>query len=328
MNRSWALTCTVALLCGSCTRPEIPPVAEAPTESATIFSFQSEVDRIHILLKGQPFTTYHFKKQWNRPFLHPVHSLSGIEVTRGFPVSPREGESTDHPWHRGLFIGHNRINGVNFWNDQDSTNKGVLVPRSAPRTSTADGQGILTTELDLLTPKGASLGTMLQTFRFAADGDNAIIDVDVMIVADRGQDLTLGDTQEGLVCFRFDDAFKQENGATLTNSDGLVGTENIWGKRAAWVDYSTTLQGQRVGVAIFDHPSNPRHPTYWHARGYGLCTANVFGVRSFTGNDSKDGTMKVAEGGEVRFQYRFVVHPGGAKEIDIKQLYSVYSGGS
>ena len=53
------------------------------------------------------------------------------------------------------------------------------------------------------------------------------------------------------------------------NSGGISG-KSVWGKRAEWVDYWGKIGKQTVGVAIFDHPSNPRHPTWWHARDYGL----------------------------------------------------------
>jgi len=35
--------------------------------------------------------------------------------------------------------------------------------------------------------------------------------------------------------------------------------------------------GKTVGIAVFDHPSNPRHPTTWHVRDYGLFAANPLG---------------------------------------------------
>ena len=34
----------------------------------------------------------------------------------------------------------------------------------------------------------------------------------------------------------------------------------LWGKRSRWVAYHGPIDGQEVGVAIFDHPENPRHP--------------------------------------------------------------------
>src|SRR2546426_6254040 len=68
----------------------------------------------------------------------------------------------------------------------------------------------------------------------------------------------------------------------MVNSTGATGEKRIWGKRADWVDYYGNVAGEDVGIAIFDHPENFRHPTYWHARGYGLFAANPFGTREFT----------------------------------------------
>ena len=35
-----------------------------------------------------------------------------------------------------------------------------------------------------------------------------------------------------------------------------------WGRRAEWIDYhGPDAQGKTVGIALFDHPANPRYPT-------------------------------------------------------------------
>ena len=62
---------------------------------------------------------------------------------------------------------------------------------------------------------------------------------------------------------------------------GATKMANVWGKRSNWVDYSADLDGEKLGVAMFDHPGNPRHPTYWHARDYGLFALNPFGSNAF-----------------------------------------------
>ena len=49
---------------------------------------------------------------------------------------------------------------------------------------------------------------------------------------------------------------------------------DAWGKRADWCDYFSEHDGKVYGVAIFDHPQNLRHPTWWLARDYGLFGAN------------------------------------------------------
>jgi Methane oxygenase PmoA len=119
-------------------------------------------------------------------------------------------------------------------------------------------------------------------------------------------------------------ALPGERGATLSNSDGLVTTEKIWGKRAKWVDYSTTLKGQKAGVAILDHVKNPKHPTYWHARGYGLCAANPFGEHDFHNDKSRDGSVTIPKDGKLEFRYRVVIHPGDAKDAKVEELSAAF----
>jgi hypothetical protein len=169
------------------------------------------------------------------------------------------------------------------------------------------------------------LGTLRLSFRFhRLDGHN-VVDVQAIIRADHGAPLKMGDTEEGLLGFRFADAFKQERGATLANSEGLKGTENIWGKRARWVDYSTEMQGRRLSVAIFDHPSNPKHPTFWHARGYGLNAANPFGERDFYDDKTRDGSVTIPDKGELTFRYRVLIHQGDLDSIKVEPLYAAFA---
>ena len=71
--------------------------------------------------------------------------------------------------------------------------------------------------------------------------------------------------------------------------------KNVWGKRSNWVDYTAEVDGERLGVAIFDNPQNPHYPTYWHARDYGLFSLNPFGQNAFDENMPENKT-KLATG--------------------------------
>jgi hypothetical protein len=101
----------------------------------------------------------------------------------------------------------------------------------------------------------------------------------------------------------------------------------VWGKRAEWVDYSGAIDGQTVGIAIFDHPENPRHPTYWHSRAYGLFAANPFGAHDFENDKSRDGSMTIEPGQSVRFRYRVVIHPDDAQAAGIAAMFASYARG-
>ena len=63
----------------------------------------------------------------------------------------------------------------------------------------------------------------------------------------------------------------------------------------------------KPGVAIFDHPTSFRYPTWWHVRDYGLMTANPFGLSHFV-DKTADGSYVLAAGGRIRFRYRVLVH--------------------
>ena len=104
----------------------------------------------------------------------------------------------------------------------------------------------------------------------------------------------------------------------MTNSTGQTGA-GIWGKRARWVDYSGEINGQQCGVAIFDHPSNLRHPTTWHARDYGLLAANPFGAHYFQKKPKSTGQYELKPGHPLQFNYRVLLHSGvwGKRDIEI-----------
>lgn len=182
----------------------------------------------------------------------------------------------------------------------------------------------LAAELSLETPDGASLGTVRQSYRFSAAGTLRIIDATIAIQADQGVSLTFADTEDGGFGLRLSDAFRQDRGAKLTNAQGLEGTENIWGKNSEWVDYSAFIDG-RKGVAVFDHPTNLRHPTGWHARGYSLNAANPFAAGDFGGDDANDGSYTIPAGESLTLRYSVVIHEGA---VDIDDLYRKYAAGA
>ena len=99
---------------------------------------------------------------------------------------------------------------------------------------------------------------------------------------------------------------------------------DTWGKRAAWTDYSGLVNGKIVGVAIFDHPDNPRHPTWWHVRDYGLFAANPFGVHDFEKKPEGTGNLTIPAGESVTFRYRIYMHEGDEKQGDVAIQYKAY----
>lgn len=287
--------------------------------------FERTAGRIDVLVDGRPFTAFHFGPEWPKPFVHPLRTARGTVISRGFPLEKIPGESQDHVWHRGLWYGHGDINGVDFWREGPGVKFGHLALRAEPHTELLPGAGRITAVLDLAAPDGGVLGSIEEEFTFSGRGEIRLIDARMAIRADRGAGLKLGDTEDGGFAVRLATPFREERGAVLSNSEGGEGARIIWGKRARWVDYSARVGEEMAGVAIFDHPGNPRHPTWWHARGYSLNAANPFGERDFTGDKSRDGSMTVPAGGKLEFRYRVVLHPGSAREARMQEEYENYA---
>lgn len=77
-------------------------------------------------------------------------------------------------------------------------------------------------------------------------------------------------------------------------------------------------------MAIFDSPQNPRHPTYWHARDYGLFALNPFGQNAFD-QTKEESHWKLPKGQKLTFRWRVVIHPGDAETGHIADLYKQYA---
>jgi hypothetical protein len=137
-----------------------------------------------------------------------------------------------------------------------------------------------------------------------------------------------GDTKEGTFAIRVVKALEEKTPkceactGVMRNSEGATGEKQIWGKRATWVDYSGTVEGEALGMAIFDHPKNPKHPAYWHARGYGLFAVNQFGEHDYYNDKTRDGSLTLPPGASATFRYRVWIHSGDAEAARVAQKYT------
>ena len=273
---------------------------------------------IAVMIDGKPFTTFHYGSNANKPYLSPLRSASGKIITRGFPMEEVAGESHDHLHHRGLWFSYDDVNGVKFWENDPSYTKGK-VGKIVVRDTKWKGS-TLTAVMEWRGPDGKLLLVENRDMTFLSDPKNRMIDFIITLSAPT-EDVTLGDTKEGAFAIRLADAFTEKKGMKMTDADGRTKMANIWGKRSNWVDYVADVEGEQLGVAILDHPSNPRHPTYWHARDYGLFALNPFGQKAFDPKQ-EESALKIAKGQKTTYKWRVVIHPG---EANVGDLYKDYA---
>jgi hypothetical protein len=282
-------------------------------------------DEIAVSIDGKPFTIFHYGADAGKPYLSPLRSASGKIVTRGFPMENIEGESRDHLHHRGLWFSYDDVNGVKFWeNDPSYTkpNMGRIVVSDAKWKDDGKGAGTLTSTMEWRDPKGKAL--LVETRRMVFYSDPKLRTIDFHITLTAAEDVTFGDTKEGAFAIRLADNFTEKKGGKMVDANGRTGMVDVWGKRSNWVDYSAEIDGEKLGVAIMDHPQNQRHPTYWHARDYGLFALNPFGQNAFDPK-AEESHWKLPRGQSLVFQWRVVVHPGDAETAHIADLYKEYS---
>jgi len=282
-------------------------------------------DQISINVDGKPFTTFHYGGEFGKPYLAPLRSASGKIVTRHYPMEDVPGESRDHLHHTGLWFSYDDVNGVKFWENDPSYTKphiGRIVVRNA-EWKDGDGAGTLTATMDWRDPAGKTLLVEDRDMTFYSGPTLRTIDFQIVLTA--AQDVTFGDTKEGAFAIRLADNFTEKKGGRMVDADGRATMANVWGKRSNWVDYAAEIEGERLGVAIFDHPENPRHPTYWHARDYGLFALNPFGQNAFD-QSQPESRWKLPAGQKLVFHWRVVIHPGDAETAHMGDLYKDYAG--
>lgn len=283
-------------------------------------------DSIKIDINGEPFTEFFIGAETAKPYLHPLRSVSGKIVTRRYPMEIVEGERQDHPHHRGLWFAHGDVNGTDFWSadpSKEGSKFGKVVLKEVRDLRGGDDSGSLTVLFDWLDADGSPLVSENRTTTFHVHPTLRIMDFDIKLTGVRKAHF--GDTKEGTFAIRVAAPLNERHTGKLVNATGTAGEKSVWGKQSPWMDYSGEIEGEKLGVAIFDHPGNPKHPTYWHVRGYGLFAANVFGEHDFYRDEARDGGMTLAPGRTWRFRYRVVIHPGDAASAGLAGLYEEYA---
>ncbi len=277
-----------------------------------------------INIDGKPFTEFHAGTDVGKPFLAPLRSASGKIVTRHFPMEMVEGESRDHPHHRGLWFSYDDVNGVKFWENDPSYTKpniGHIVVRDTKWKESAK-TGVLTMLADWKSPSGKVELSENRTMTFYSDPSLRIIDFDINLTAP--EKVVFGDTKEGAFAIRLADSMSEKKGGKMVNAEGQSGMKDVWGHKSKWVDYSGDVEGEKLGIAIMDHPSNPRHPTYWHSRDYGLFALDPFGQQAFDKNQPES-HWTLEKGQSLRFRWRVVIHSGDAESANIHELYNSFA---
>ena len=260
----------------------------------------------------------HTQTPQGRPFLCNIHTLDGIKVTRNYPITDKDQD--DHPHHQGLFHTFSQLNGIDFWHMKGvAKHRLFTVPPKDGNPATFSAESIY---LD----RDGNTPLLKETMKYAfhVTDQGLLISVNAIIEAEADK-VTIGSKEEGGLAVRVASDLRVQKGGKMTDDQGRNGGKAIWGKAARWVDNSGNKEGRWVGVTLLASHSD-LGAFHWHARDYGLITANPFGPL----NKAPDKILKKGE--KLSFVYGLMVHshqkaseysPTSAEGIHLKKLQSL-----
>ena len=291
---------------------------------------------LEVTIDGRPFTAFNYAKDLPKPFLYPVIGPTGAAVTRHYPmkeVASEPAKRRDHPHHRSIWTAHGDVRttdfskpGTDYWAEDkpgtEKPSKGLQKVARIVRVHGGPVFGLSEADIEWITPAGKKELSETRTCIFyKTPDDQRIIDVKVVLKFTES-DVMFADTKEGgILSLRVATSMDEIGGGKMVNARGQTGMNECWGQPAEWCDYVGPVDGRTVGIAVFDGPTNLRHPTRWHIRNYGLYTANPFMAGAVTREQKKkDPNVKLLDesrtwkkGEKAEFNYRILIHTGDTR---------------
>jgi len=312
-----------------------------------------EEKKVEVRIDGELFTAYIWPDMLKKPVLWPVMSPEGNMLTRSYPMVNKEGDRSDHPHQVGIWLNYGDVNGLDFWNNSEAIpperadRYGTIYHRSIEKAKSGKGKAKLAVTAEWKAPDGKLMLEEQTVFQFNASENRRIIDRTTTLKA-MIDEVNFTDNKEGMFAIRVARELElpSEDPTRLVDSHGNVtmvekmdnthvkgnyrsaeGVEGkeVWGTRCRWMKLSSEINGEPVSIVIIDHPSNVGYPTYWHARGYGLFSANTLGQKIFS-EGKNELNFKLSKGESVTFNYRLVVASGDLTDAQVNQLADAFAG--
>ena len=239
-----------------------------------------------------------------RPYLHPLRDASGRVVLT-------EDRPDDHPWQHGIFTGFHRVNGFNYWKEDQGKQRFMKLLDSRETADRVSWRALV----EYIAPDGTAVLEEEDTITVHApeSADVYVIDFDLLLRG-KERDVTFGKFFVGGLAVRMP-WDKSNPRHTHLNSEGLR-DRACEQQRAAWCNVERPFGGDIFGIAVFDHPSNPNHPPGWRADEQGLINPNISALADWSLPAKK----------ESLFRYRLLVYRGSATREQLAARFASFAG--
>jgi hypothetical protein len=216
--------------------------------------------KVEVLYNSKLLTAYCYFDSTEKPVLFPIKTLSGITITRGYPIAPGIGERVDHPHHIGLWMNYESVNGIDFWNnsfaipEEKKSQYGSIKHQEITLKNFSSKEASLETLSNWIDHSGKILLKEKTHFIFSVNENNFIIDRISALTA-AVPEVILADVKDGFLGLRIarelelpskqEDKFIDANGNVTVvsemNNNGVTGNyissegitgDDVWGTRA------------------------------------------------------------------------------------------------
>ena len=299
-----AVVCLLVFGCDVTTTPRQNVQTDFQQVSAKL-----EKNKIAITVAGKLFTCYKFAPSQKYPYFWPVNGpLSGLSITTE--------SSQPYPHHHSLFFGCDRVNGGNYWQEE---NKYGQIISQGPKIIETKGSRVVFTDV-CFWQQPESKPIILDTRRITITAPNENLRfIDFEINLQPLTDIQVQKTNHSLFSARVVPELSVNSGGTLINTEGKTGEKETWGVASPWCDYYGTRNSVTEGIAILQHPNNRWFPSKWFTRDYGFFSPTPM-------NWLEDNQpFKLAKDETLTLRYRVVVHAGDVKTADIDGLFKQYT---
>ncbi|HYH56030.1 MAG TPA: DUF6807 family protein, partial [Anseongella sp.] len=285
--------------------------AENTSDTLPEVAFRQEPGKLFITIGGQPFAVYVYEDSViTRPYFAHVKTSCGIQATRNHP--PQAGDPQDHgTYHPGIWQSFGDLNGNDYWRLKSKVEHEMFTEQ--PKGGR--GEGSFTVRNFYMGGGGKDrMIAELVKYTVLVRPSGYLLVQNSTFSSDAG-DFTFGDQEEMGFGIRVNTGITAQFGqGSLSNADGLKGEDATWGQASKWIDYSGTVEGNYLGVVLMPDPGNFR-PSWYHARDYGMVTANPFGRAAMEQGEKSAVTVKMGEEFNLGFGVLLYCNPDG-RQID------------
>jgi hypothetical protein len=235
-----------------------------------------------------------------RHYIHPLWGLDGTILTEDFP--------DDHLHHRGIFwawhqvwIGDQRIGDP--WALESFEQHIAEVEFFAQ----SDGSGVLKSEVEWLSDQWIKNGekepylkenTTITIYPQAKNYRRIDFEINLLALE---KNLSIGGSEDEKGYSGFSVRMILPEDVTFSGKNGKVEPQTLAVTSPGYIDVSGSLgkEGQKVGIVIVDHPSNPGYPQPWILRAKSSMQNAAFPGR---------GTVPVSMSVPLTLKYSLLIH--------------------